>query len=255
MDSETIIRQTRSNILQIALNRPDRLNALNRKLADDLEKAFDEAAGDREVKAIVLSGKGKSFCVGADLNETEFTSFEHIEQFLKRFHALFNKIEGIEKPTIAAIDGYALGGGCELALVCDIRIATERASIGVPEIKMGFLPSAGGTQRLPRLIGISNALEMLFTGAPVDSQTAHRIGLVNKVVGNDKLEEETIKFAETLVNKSPAALKAAKRLVCSGINMDLKSALDFELQCLSHLSFDAIKNANKLGEQKTGRRV
>lgn len=245
MDFKTLMYQEKNNILEIILNRPDRLNALNRELTEELERAVNEAEKDNEVKVIIFSGYGKSFCAGADISDIDFNSVEEAEIFFKRTHALFNKIENIEKPTIAAINGYALGGGCELALVCDIRIASERSTIGVPEIKMGVLPGAGGTQRLPRLVGIGNALEMIFTGEPLDAQAAHRIGLVNKVVMHEKLMDEVTKLAKILVNKSPLALKMAKKLVKNGINLDLKSALEFEIQCVSRLPFNVTKEAKK----------
>jgi enoyl-CoA hydratase len=240
MEFETIVYQKQNKILEIILNRPDRLNAINKKLSEELEGAIDVAAEDSEVKVIIFSGNGNSFCAGADIKEMNFNSLEEVEVFLKKIHALFNKIENIEKPTIAAINGYALGGGCELALLCDIRIASERSTIGVPEIKMGFLPGAGGTQRLPRLIGIGNALEMLFTGEPLDANSAYRIGLFNKVVEHGKLMDEALKLAGILVDRSALAIKMAKKLVKNGINMDLKSALKFEIQCVGYLSFNAI---------------
>lgn len=243
MEFETIIYQKQNNILEIILNRPERLNALNKKLSEELERAISEANKDNDVKVIIFSGKGKSFCAGADISEIDFNSVEEAEDFLKNAHALFNKIENIEKPTIASINGPAFGGGCELALVCDIRIASERSVIGMPEIKMGFLPGGGGTQRLPRLIGISNALEMIFSGEPLNAHEAYRIGLVNKVVEHEKLMDEAKKLAEILSKRSPLALKKAKKLVKNGINMDLKSALEFEIQCVSYLSSNAIKEA------------
>ena len=241
MNFEAIIYQKDHSILKIVLNRPNRGNAINRKLLEELEVAIDEATKDNEIKVIILSGKGRGFCGGADISEIDFHSIEEVEEFLRRFHVLFNKIENIEKPTIAAINGYALGGGCELVLPCDLRIASETSSIGVPEIKMGFLPGGGGTQRLPRLIGISRAMEMLFTGEPLDAHSAYRIGLFNMVVPNEKLIDEAMKLAEILVNKSPLALKMAKRLVNNGMNMDLRSALELEIQEVSYLSFEAIK--------------
>jgi enoyl-CoA hydratase len=245
MEFETIVYHKKNNILLILLNRPDRLNAINNKLSEELEGAIDEAAKDSEVKVIIFSGKGESFCAGGDIKDMNFNSLEEVEIFFKKVQALFNKIENIEKPTIAAINGYALGGGCELALLCDIRIASERSTIGVPEIKMGFLPGGGGTQRLPRLIGTSYALEMLFTGESLNAEAAYRIGLVNKLVGHEMLIDEAMKFAEVLANKSSPALKMAKKLVYGGINMDLRSALEFEIQCVSHLSFNAMKNVAK----------
>lgn len=252
MDFETIIYQKQKSVLQIILNRPDRLNAINNKLSEELERAIDEVSKDDETRVVVFSGKGKSFCTGADVGELNFNSVEEAGHFLKKVHTLLNKIENIEKPTIAAINGYALGGGCELALVCDLRIASEKASMGVPEIKMGFLPGGGGTQRLPRLVGISSALEMIYTGESLNAHAAYQIGLVNNVVDHDKLMDEVMRLAEILVNKSPIALKMAKKIVKNGINMDLKSALDLEVECVSYLSFNVmkeVKNSADKGKQ------
>ncbi len=246
MNFETILYAKENNVLKIILNRPDRGNAINKILLDELEQAINMAEKDGEVKVLVFSGKGKGFCAGGDVKEINFNSVEDFQEFFKKTHGVFNKIENIEKPTIAAINGYALGGGCEIALLCDIRIASEKSTIGLSEIKMGLLPGAGGTQRLPRLIGVSRALEMIYTGEPLDADTAYRIGLLNKIVPHERLMDEATKFAEMLANRSPQALKLAKKLVRNGINMDLKSAIEFETQCVSHLSFNAFKEVKKL---------
>jgi enoyl-CoA hydratase len=241
MNFETILYKKERSLVTVTLNRPDRGNALNRKLTEELEKAIDNVEKDSEAKVLILSGEGKGFCAGADTSEINFDSVQATEAFIKMFQVLFNRLEDIEKPTIASINGFAVGGGCELALACDVRIASDKASIGVPEIKMGFLPGAGGTQRLPRLVGPGNALEMLFTGEKLDAHQAYRIGLFNKVVPHEILMEETMKFAEILIQRSAQALKMAKKLVRIGMNMDLKSALELEMQVVSQLSFDAIR--------------
>jgi enoyl-CoA hydratase len=246
MNFETILYAKENNVLKIILNRPDRGNAINKILLDELEQAINMAEKDGEVKVLVFSGKGKGFCAGGDVKEINFNSVEDFQEFFKKTHGVFNKIENIEKPTIAAINGYALGGGCEIALLCDIRIASEKSTIGLSEIKIGLLPGAGGTQRLPRLIGVSRALEMIYTGEPLDADTAYRIGLLNKIVPHERLMDEATKFAEMLANRSPQALKLAKKLVRNGINMDLKSGIEFETQCVSHLSFNAFKEVKKL---------
>ena len=240
MNFETIIYQKEGNLVNVTLNRPERGNALNRKLTEELEEAMEIVEKDRNAKVLVFSGAGKGFCAGADTTEISFGSVEATEAFIRRFQTLFSRIEKIEKPTIASVNGFAVGGGCELALACDLRIASDRASIGVPEIKMGFLPGAGGTQRLPRLVGPSKALEMLFTGDKLDAHEAYRIGLFNKVVPHEALTVETNKFADALIQKSEQALKTAKRLVRIGMNMDLRSALETEMHVVSQLSFDAI---------------
>jgi enoyl-CoA hydratase/carnithine racemase len=245
MSYETIIYEQKGNQAIIAINRPKKGNSINSKLIEELEQTFIDADAKDNVKIIILTGNGKYFCTGADTNEIKFDSYAEVEAFLRRVHELFNRIASVKKPTLAALNGHALGGGCELALVCDVRIIAESASIGVPEIKMGFLPGAGGTQRLPRLIGENNALEMLFTGETMDANDAFRLGLVNKVVALEDLKEEVDNFVNKIIDKSPLALKFAKKLVKSGMNMDLSSAMEFEIQSVSYLSYEAIKKHKK----------
>ncbi len=162
---------------------------------------------------------------------TPLEAYRHVS----RFHEVFDKIEGLPKPVIAAVAGFALGGGCELALACDLRIAADNASFGLPEIKLGVIPGGGGTQQLPRLIGVGRAKELLYTGDPIDAQEAYRIGLANKVVPVNALMDETRRLASKLVKQPAVALQMNKLAVNEGIRMDLRSAQAYELQCFGVL--------------------
>ncbi|MBS3919330.1 MAG: enoyl-CoA hydratase/isomerase family protein [Deltaproteobacteria bacterium] len=220
----------------ITLNRPKSMNAINREFIRELDQLFDEIARDDEVSAVIIAGSEKIFCAGADIKEVgKIRSPMQAHLFVTNVQLVFNKIERLDKPVIAAVSGLALGGGCELALACDIRIAAENAVFGQPEIKIGVIPGAGGTQRLPRLIGLGRAKELLFIGDTIDAQEAYRIGLVNKVVSVQALMSETKKIAIKLTKRPPIALKLTKTVVNEGINMDLRSALALEARCFEIL--------------------
>lgn len=232
MDYKTILYQKSDGIAVIRLNRPKSLNALCRELIDELELVFSDIADDQEVAIAIITGTEKAFVAGADIKEiaqlsTPLEAYRHVA----RFHEVFDKIEELPKPVIAAVAGFALGGGCELALACDLRIAADNASFGLPEIKLGVIPGGGGTQRLPRLIGVGRAKELLYTGDPIDAQEAYRIGLANKVVPVNALMDETRRLASKLVKQPAVALQMNKLAVNEGIRMDLRSAQAYELQC------------------------
>ena len=232
----TLIYEKQDGVLTITLNRPAKKNALSNQLLDELQTAIRQANKDGEVRAVIVTGAGDSFCAGADISDANLSSAFDTRDFLEKIHSIFNELEEMGKPTIAAINGLALGGGCELALVFDIRIASRRATIGFSEIKLGLVPGGGGTQRLPRIVGMSKALEMLYTGDPINAKEAYRIGLVSRVVDPDKLMDEARTLARGLTNKSPLALKLAKEVAKRGASMDLRSALHLEIQCVSLLS-------------------
>lgn len=236
IEFEALIYQKQDNVATVTLNRPAKKNALNKKLLAELQTAISEADKDREVKVLIVTGAGDAFCAGDDLSESDFSSAFALRNSLTRVQALLAELEEMGKPTIAAINGLALGGGCEMALACDIRIASSKAVMGVPEIKIGLMPGAGGTQRLPRLVGISKALEMIFSGDPVSAEEAYRIGLVSKVAAPDKLMAEARLLASRFVDKPSQALRMVKEVVKTGANMDLRSALRFELESVSLLS-------------------
>lgn len=230
MTYETIIYEKEDSVALITLNRPDSLNALSLKLAQELEQVSDEIATDDSVRVVVITGAGRAFSAGADIKEIMSPGKASLGTWLTKGKPLpfFDKIEKLDKPVIGAINGLAIGGGCELALVCDLRIASTAARFGFGEIKIGIIPGGGGTVRSPRLIGIAKAKEMLFFGDPIDADEAYRLGLVNKVVPPESLLEEAKKWAKTLSQRPPLALKAAKSCVNVGMQMSLPAAIDFE---------------------------
>ncbi|MBW1679692.1 MAG: enoyl-CoA hydratase/isomerase family protein [Deltaproteobacteria bacterium] len=232
MEFKTIVYEKDDGIGTITLNRPKSMNAISNKVVSELDQVISKIAKDEEISVVIITGSEKVFAAGADIKEISGikTPIE-AHRFEVSIHALFNKIESIEKPVIAAVNGLALGGGCELTLVCDIRIAAENAVFGQPEIKIGVIPGAGGTQRLPRLIGVGRAKVLLYTGDSIDAREAYRIGLANKVVPVESLMDEAKKMAFKLKSQPPYALKITKMAVNEGINMDLQSALNYEARC------------------------
>lgn len=229
--------EIKDHLLILTLSRPDRSNAINQQLLEDLSRACDRAEAEEEIRVVVLTAEGKHFSVGADIDEIKgFNSIADYEDFFVLIQNTFNKLENLHKPTIAAVNGLALGGGCEMSLATDLRIAAEDASLGLPEIKLGAVPGAGGTQRLPRIVGESRALEILYTGDVISAAEAHRIGLVNKVVPAGKLKDEAVTFARRLERRPPIALRTAKLLVKKGLNMELGAALEFEIKSASLLA-------------------
>lgn len=234
---QTIIFEVDGGIAQITLNRPERLNAISYQLMSELDDVLTKIEENPEIRVAILTGGTKCFCAGADIKERtskQATSMEVYDNF-HRSRRVFKKIENLPKPTIAAISGVAMGGGCELALVCDLRIASDTARIGVPEIKIGVIPAAGGTQRLPRLIGAAKAKEMVFMGEPLDAQEAYRVGLVNKVVPVEDLIDEARKWAKVFMERPPLTLKMAKSAINRGLEMNLDNALEYEAQCATLL--------------------
>jgi enoyl-CoA hydratase len=237
MSYETLIFEKEEGIGIVTMNRPDRLNALSFKLKEELGAVFEVMEKDDEVKVVILTGGPKAFSAGADIKERSTIQMPQPKVYFnqRKTHDFFCRIEDFEKPVIAAVSGVAVGGGCELALVCDLRIASETARFGVPEVKIGVIPAAGGTQRLPRMIGITKAKELLYTGDFIDAQESYRLGLVNKVVSPDKLLEEAKALARKLMNNPPLSIKFAKRAVNVGMQLDLASALDYETYCAAML--------------------
>ncbi len=223
MTYEFIVVHIEDGVAVVFLNRPKELNALNKNMVLDLDRAFDEMAGDHQVKAVVITGE-KNFAAGADITNMLDLSPEMAKGF--SFRHTFNKIEDFPKPVIAAMSGFALGGGLELALTCDMRIASPNAKVGFPEINLGIFPGAGGTQRLPRLIGSARAKEMIYTGAIIDVAKAAEYGLVNMVAVNPL--EEALKIAGKLAAKPPVAIKMAKQCINMAFDVDAKTGFEFE---------------------------
>lgn len=223
MKFENILLSVNNKVAVIMLNRPKALNALNRKVVEELDAAIETIVADPKIRVVVF-GSEKHFAAGADIKDMIEMNPEQARAFV--FNATFNKIENLMKPTIAAISGYALGAGLELALVCDMRIASPDAKLGVPEINLGIIPGAGGTQRLPRLIGASRAKELIFQGTIIDSNKALQYGLINEIAENPL--EAAIKLAEKLTLKPPLAIKAAKQCVQMTSKIDIRSGVEFE---------------------------
>ncbi|MGA9719200.1 MAG: enoyl-CoA hydratase-related protein [Acidobacteriaceae bacterium] len=213
----------------VTLNRPKVMNALNRALFSELDDAFTALAGDSAIRAIILTGAGeKAFAAGADIGELASLSAIEGQKLAQRGQAVFRRIETCGKPVIAAIQGFALGGGCELAMACTIRIASERARLGQPEVKLGLLPGYGGTQRLPRLVGKGAALKLLLTGDMVGAEEAFRIGLVDEVVPAEALMSRAETLARAIAQQAPLAVAACLRAVDRGNDLPLDAGLDFE---------------------------
>lgn len=235
MEFETLIVEIDDGIGTITLNRPEVLNALSNQVFNELALAADELGHNDSVRVIIITGGDKVFAAGADIGPISTANAVEIATLEKPSYKAFHIIENIPKPVIAAVAGYALGGGCELSLVADVRIAAENAIFGLPEIKLGIIPGAGGTQRLPRLIGAGRAKELIFSGDFIDSTEAWRIGLVNKVVPSEQLLTEAIKMAKRFSSRGAIALRMAKSTINEGLRMDIEAGLQYERQCYSLL--------------------
>jgi 3-hydroxypropionyl-coenzyme A dehydratase len=225
---ETLDLKKENSIGWIYLNRPDKLNAINLKMINELDTVLKEMETDNEVKVVIITGKGKSFCAGADIGQFKELNSVTAWNFAKKGRELMDSIEKFMKPTIAMINGYALGGGLELAMACDFRIASEDAMLGLPEITLGIYPGFGGTQRLVRLVGKTKAMEIMMTGDKIRADEGERIGLINKVVPKEHLEEETIKFASKLLDKSPLILSILKSIIIYGNDSPIIDGLNME---------------------------
>ena len=234
MAYENIIYGVEEGIATITFNRPKALNALNANLLKELTAALDAVAGDEGIRVLVLTGAGqKAFVAGADI--TELATFNPLQAklFGRQGQGTIGKLQALDIPVIAAVNGYALGGGSELALACDFIYASENAMFGLPEISLGIIPGFGGTQRLPRLVGINKAKEMIFTGKMVPAAEAAEIGLVNKVCAPEVLMEEVLKTAKAIAAKGKVALRAAKQAINNGINADLTTGCGIELDAFA----------------------
>jgi 3-hydroxypropionyl-coenzyme A dehydratase len=256
------------NIAIIKINRPEALNAMNVDVIWELSKTIDIVGVDDSIKAVIITGVGdRSFCAGADISYMVNITPSDAEKYASSAQSVLNKIEKLEKPVIAAINGFALGGGCELALVCDIRLCSTNAKIGQPEVTIGIPPGWGGTQRLLRIVGPAKAKEMIFTGKMINAEEAYKIGLVNDVINltqeelpeappegeevkrkeyqkelakqlNKKLIEKSVSMAQEITNNSYNAIKASKYLINKGMDMDIDSGLRMEIYgwalCFAH---------------------
>ena len=229
---DTLRYEVRDHVAIVTLNRPDRMNTLGGSMKPDLARAFlHYAREDERVRAVLLTGAGdRAFCAGADIKERAGNQVRGTDYFFaqRATHDLFRDIEAFEKPVIAAINGVALGGGLELALCCDIRIASATARFGLPEVKLGVIPAAGGTQRLPRLIGAARAKELVLTSDLIDAETALRYGIVTSVVPAGALMQTALSLAQRIAEQPPLAVRFAKQAIDRGMQTDLDSGLEFE---------------------------
>ncbi len=232
MASQFVQVSVADGIAILTINRPDKLNAINRQLLQDLAAAIDQGSGDDAVRVVVITGAGdRAFVAGADVAEFQGLSAMEAWRFSREIHEVFSRLERMPKPVIAAVNGFALGGGCELMMACDIAYASDKARIGQPEVLLGVIPGAGGTQRLPRLVGKARAKEIDFTGDHLTAQEAFRIGLVNKAVPHDRLMDEVMVLARKLAERSAATLAIIKAALEAGSNTDLATAKAIEQQC------------------------
>ncbi|NLJ57839.1 MAG: enoyl-CoA hydratase/isomerase family protein [Tissierellia bacterium] len=238
MEFKNLLLETKDDICTIKINNPKSLNALNEEVLKDLDAAFDQVAADDDASIIVLTGEGKAFVAGADIAFMKELSVEDAKKFSAMGAKIFRKIETLDKIVIAAVNGFALGGGCELAMACDIRIASEKAKFGQPEVGLGITPGFSGTQRLPRLIGLGRAKELILTGSHIDAQEAYRIGLVNKVTDKESLMEETYAMAKKIISNSKSATRYAKEAMNVGIETDIETGIGVEVNlfglCFAH---------------------
>lgn len=215
----------RDGVAVVTVNRPDKLNALNDRTVEELDAAFAALAHDTAVGGVILTGAGeKAFVAGADIGELSAQSPVAGQERSLRGQKVLDRIERLGKPVVAAVNGFALGGGCELALACHVRVASEGARLGTPEVKLGIMCGYGGTQRLPRLVGKGRALEMLLTGEMVDAQEALRIGLVNRVVPKEKLLDEAQSLVRKMLANGPVSLRFTLEAVNAGLEMPMGEA-------------------------------
>lgn len=225
----SILFDHKGNVAIIKLNRPEVYNALNRELLKQLQNYVKEIQFDRSIRVVVITGSGtKAFCSGADLKERKTMTEQEVREYIETIRDTFTMIENLPQPVIAAINGIALGGGTELALACDLRIMADHAVMGLTETSLGIIPGAGGTQRLPRLVGVGVAKELIFSARKVGAQEAKQIGLVNKVTSQEDLEQETLRWASEIAENAPLALIQAKRAINQGMEVSIDVGLKIE---------------------------
>ena len=231
-------------VVTVRLNRPEKKNSLNAQMRHELGQLFREIAEKPQVRVLIITGNEEIFCAGADIGEIQGTqSGEAAYKHAREFQLLFDRLETLPQPAIAAVSGYALGGGCELALATDFRIASNTARFGLPEIKIGAFPGGGGTQRLSRLIGLAKAKQMIYLGDPITAEEALNIGLVINVVPKEKLMEEAMRLAQKLAKLPRLAMQASKMLINRSMELDLASGLELEAR-----TFGALATSHDLAE-------
>lgn len=256
MGYENVKLEKKEGVAFVTVSRPKKLNALNRQTIEELDAIFAALASDDEVKGVVVTGAGmRVFSAGADIEELTGLDAESGRTLSEKGQRVFDRIEWLGKPVVAAVNGLALGGGCELALACHVRVASENASLGTPEVKLGLICGYGGTQRLPRLVGRGAALEILLTGERVGAEEARRLGLVNRVVPLERLLPEAESLVRKMVANGPLALKAALEAVHGGLDRPMAEAQEGEAQLFGELcgSADAAEGTRAFLEKRAPR--
>lgn len=228
MAFENLLLKKEGNVAILSINRPKALNALNTSVLEELNQAINTIEKDEEIYVVVITGEGKAFVAGADITEMKDKTPEEAREFANLGLEVFRKIELMEKPVIAAVNGFALGGGCELAMSCDIRVAGEKAKFGQPEVGLGITPGFAGTQRLARLVGAAKAKELIFTGDMISAAEAEKIGLVNKVVSQEELMEKAMDLANKIASKGQLAVRYSKKAINRGIETDIETGMALE---------------------------
>lgn len=231
MEFKNVLLQKEGSLAIVTINRPKALNALNTETLNELDLVLDEIENDDNVYAVIVTGAGeKAFVAGADISEMKDKNVLEGRKFGLLGNKIFRKVETLGKPVIAAVNGFALGGGCELSMACDIRIASEKAKFGQPEVSLGITPGFGGTQRLARLVGMGMAKELIYSAKNINAEEALRIGLVNKVVAPENLMEEAKKLANQIAGRAPIAVRLCKQAINRGIQVDIDTAINIEAE-------------------------
>jgi len=253
MAYENIVYEVKEGIATITFNRPKALNALNGALLAELSQALDEIAADEDIRVLILTGAGdKAFVAGADISELATFDSLKAKAFGRRGHDIINKLQQLPIAVVAAVNGFALGGGTEISIACDFIYASENAKFGQPEINLGVIPGFGGTQRLPRLIGTNMAKELIYTGKMITAAEALQLGLVNKVVPHDSLMAEVLKTAGVIASKGKVSLREAKQAINKGMDVDLASGCGIEIDAfaLCYASPDAKEGTSAFLEKR-----
>lgn len=253
---KTLIYKKKENIGTLTINRPDKLNAISNELTAELHSLLSELEKDEKLKALIITGAGdKAFVAGADIKELVDRDARIGRRVSRERQEVFSRMENLPVPVIAAVNGYALGGGLEIALACNIRLCSEKAQFGAPEVKLGIIPGDGGTQRLPRLVGLGRAMEMILTGDFIDAQEAYRIGLVNKVFPHEELMDKAMELAQKIASRPPLAVKYAKEAVNRSQEGDKASgfALESYLHALTCTTEDKKEGVAAFLEKRKGK--
>lgn len=233
MEEKNVILKIEDGIAIVKFNRPKALNALNTEMLIEIDRALEHIRSDADVKVVVMTGEGKAFIAGAAIDEMRSKTPDEARAFSALGNAVFEKIETFDQPVIAAVNGFALGGGCELSMACDIRIASEKAKFGQPEVGLGITPGFGGTQRLSRIVGLSKAKELIFTGAMIDAAEAQSIGLVDRISTPETLMADVMALAGKIASNSATAVRYAKAAIGQGFDASLEAGLQLERNLFS----------------------